>query len=110
MGGVSVENASVIKTGLVKTAAAPWKLLPVWQTTSSCVMAEGRVGVEHVYVIHNIQARPVRTAFVVRAHVRTTWSVWSVCRLGQDRRRTGEYQLLLIQGVGIQSNETLQPR
>ena len=90
MGGAIVDSACVIPSGPVKTAAAPWKLPPVWQQTSRCATVEGCVSAANVNVWNHSLARPVRAALTVRTHVRSTWSVWSVGRLGRERRRTGE--------------------
>lgn len=60
MGRVSVEGAFVTMTGPVKPAAAPWKLLPVWQKTSRYVMGEACVCVGNVNVFHGTAARPVK--------------------------------------------------
>lgn len=99
VGGASVETAFVMTTGSVKSAVVPWKLLPVWQQTSSCVTVKGCASVEHVNVSHHTQARPVRPALFVWALVSSTRSVWSVWRSGQEQRRTGENWLLLMQGA-----------
>lgn len=92
VGSVSVENAFVMMTGLVRTAAAPWKLLPVWPQIRICVAIKGCVSVGNVFVSHHTQARPVRTALCVMAHVGSMWTVWNVGRSGRGRRRTGENQ------------------
>lgn len=89
-GSACVDAAFVMTAGPMKTAAAPWKLLPAWQATRGCVTTEGPVSVGHVNVSHRTQAQPVRTAPVVWEYVSSTWRVWSVGHLGQDQRRTGE--------------------
>lgn len=94
MGGASVDAAIVMTTGPVKAASAPWKQLPVWQQTRGCVTTEGRVSAECVNVSHHTQARPVRSAPFVWAGVSSTRRVWSVGRLGQEQRGTGENWLL----------------
>lgn len=90
MGSANVGRAFVMSVGPTNTAAAPWKLLHVWQKTGSCVMVEEFVNVEHVDVpITNSQARPVRTALFVQVYVWSTGSVWSVERLGLEHGKTG---------------------
>lgn len=74
--GASADTALVMMAGSAKTAAAPWKLLFVWQTTRCCVTLEGFANAENVYVTHHIQARPVRTALFVRAHGTSAKKKW----------------------------------
>lgn len=69
-GGASVDAACVMKAGPMKTAAAPWKPILVWQTIRCCVTVEGFATAEHVNVTHHMQARPVRSALFVRERVR----------------------------------------
>lgn len=65
MGSVSVTSASVMTTGQVTPAAAPWELLPVWQQTSSCVTTEGCVSAAYVSVIRHTAAQPAGPALLV---------------------------------------------
>lgn len=103
-----MDAACVMMAGPMKTAAAPWKPILVWQTIRCCVTVEGFATAEHVNVTHHMQARPVRSAPFVRAHVRSIQSAWSVGRSEQEQRSNGENRLLLMQGVGVQWIQTLQ--
>lgn len=100
MGGASVDAAYAMTAGSVKTAAATREMILVWQRIRCCVTVEGVACAEHVNVTHHMRARPVRSAPIVRDHVRSMQSVWSVGRLGREQRSNGENCLFLTQGVG----------
>lgn len=90
MGGASAITAFVMRTGLMKTAAAPWILIPVQPATSRSVMAEGYANVEHVDVLRHFKAPPVRTAPSVLVLVRGIRSVWSVGHSRLEQRNNRE--------------------
>lgn len=89
----------VMSAGRVQTAAAPWKLLPAWQPTSSCVTGVGPVNVAAVDVCLHFRAQPVRSALFVQGLVPCTKTVLSVTHSGQGATKTGENVLVLPQGV-----------
>lgn len=90
MGNASAMSAVVMRTGLTKTAAAPWIWIPVQPGTSRSVMAEGYANVEDVYVLRRLWAPPVRMTPSILMLVCGIRSVWSVGHSRLEQRNNCE--------------------